>query len=83
MLLLDVDGERQEVDVTQATGCRGAEHHRLAGLDYDSSARLAGQLPGLEGDLFVANLQRDATYVKHAQFILFSRAARSTAPRFI
>jgi hypothetical protein len=48
MLLLDVYGQREEVDVAQVSDRRGAQHHRLARLDHDGSARLSGELAGLE-----------------------------------
>ena len=71
VLLLDVDGQRQEVDVAQVAHRRGAEDHRVAGAHDDGSARLAGELSGLEGDLLAADLHRDAAHVKHAHVFAF------------
>jgi hypothetical protein len=79
--LLDVHGERQEVDVAQPAGRRGAQDHRVAGADHDGSARLPGELARLEGDLRAADLHRDAAHVKHAHVFAFSlRAAIVATP---
>ena len=71
VLLLDVDRQRQEVDVAQVAHRRGAEDHRVPGAHDDGSARLAGELAGLEGDLLAADLSRDAAHVKHAHVFAF------------
>ena len=79
VLLLDVDGQGQEVHVAQVARGRGAEDHRVAGAHDDGSARLTGELAGLEGDLLAADLHRDAAHVKHAHDIVFLSAARLAA----
>ena len=71
VLLLDVDRQRQEVDVAQVAGRRGAEDHRVPGAHDDGSARLAGELSGLEGDLVAADLGRDAGDFEHAHVFAF------------
>ena len=79
MPLLDVDGEGKEVHVAQVADGRGAEHHRVAGLDHDRATRLLGEFSGLEGDLAVADIRRDAAYVKHAHLVFLPPAARMAA----
>ena len=77
--LLDVDGEGKEVHVAQvADGC-GAEHHRVAGLNHDRATRLLREFSGLEGNLAVADIRRDAGYVKHAHLVVLPPAARMAA----
>ena len=49
--LLDVDGQREEVDVAEVARGRGAEDHRVALADDDGAGGLLGHLAGLEGDL--------------------------------
>ena len=66
VLLLDVNGEGEEVHVAVVARGRGAEDHGVAGAHHDGAARLTGELSGLEGDLLAAYLNRDAGYVKHA-----------------
>ena len=66
MPLLDVDGQGQEVDVAQVAHRRCAEDHRVARLNDDGAACLAGQLARLEGDLAVADIRRNAAYFEHA-----------------
>src|SRR5438094_841735 len=66
----DSGGQRQKVHVAQVAHGRGAKHHRVPGARDNSSARLAGELAGLEGDLIAAYLHRDAAYVKHAHVLL-------------
>ncbi len=77
--LLDVDGQGQEVDVAQVAHRRGAEDHRVPGAHDDGSARLLGELAGLEGDLALADLHRDAAHVKHAHVVSLPPAARLAA----
>src|SRR5207248_3158858 len=61
--LLDVDGEREEVDVAVvARGC-GREDVRVARLHEYRAARLLGELPGLELDLGSPDLDRDTVHV--------------------
>jgi hypothetical protein len=69
--LLDVDGEGQEVDIAQRADGRGAQHHRVPGAHDDGSARLAGELAGLERDLAATDLGRDAANVKHTHDSVF------------
>ena len=77
--LLDVDGEGKEVHVAQvADGC-GAEHHRVAGLNHDRATRLLREFAGLEGNLAVADIRRNAGYVKHAHLVVLPPAARLAA----
>ena len=71
--LLDIDRQRQEVHIPQVPDRRRGEHHRVAGSDNDGSARLSGELAGLEGDLVAAYLHRNAAYVKHAHLIFSLR----------
>ncbi len=77
--LLDVDGEGKEVHVAKVADGRGAEHHRVAGLDYDGAARLLREFSGLEGDLAVADIRRDAGNVKHAHLVVLPPATRMAA----
>src|SRR4029077_19365836 len=65
-------GEGQEVHVAQVAHRRGAEHHRLAGLDHHGTARLPGKLARLEGDLALADIHRNAANVKHAHLVFTS-----------
>src|SRR5829696_6866316 len=58
--LLDVDGQREEVDVAQVAGGRCPEHERVAGAERHRSARLLGEPAGLESDLHAADFDRDA-----------------------
>ena len=53
--LLDVDRQGKKVHVAQVAHGRGAQDHRVAGLDDDRAARLLGELAGLEGDLAAAD----------------------------
>ena len=77
--LLDVDGEGKEVHVAQvADGC-GAEDHRVAGLNHDRATRLLREFARLEGNLAVADIHRDAAYVKHAHLVVLPPAARLAA----
>jgi hypothetical protein len=70
--LLDVDGQGKEVHVAQvADGC-GAENHRVPAADNDGTARLLREFSGLEGDLAIADIRRDAGYVKHAHLVVTS-----------
>ena len=80
--LLDVDGEGKEVHVAQVADGRGAEDHRVAGLDHDRATRLLREFAGLEGNLAVADVRRDAGYVKHAHLVVLPPAARLAAIRF-
>src|SRR5262245_36506862 len=64
--LLDVDREGQEVHVALVAGGGGTENHGVAGAHDHGSARLSGELAGLEGDLGVSYLHRDAANVEHA-----------------
>jgi hypothetical protein len=48
VLLLDVDGEGQEVHVAVVARGRGVEDHRVAGAHHDGAARLTSELSGLE-----------------------------------
>src|SRR3954469_10694113 len=57
--LLDVHRKREEVHVADVAGRGGGENLGLAGGDYDRSARLLGELAGLELDLSSADLERD------------------------
>ena len=77
--LLDVDGEGKEVHVAKAADGCGAEHHRVAGLNHDRATRLLREFSGLEGDLAVADIRRDAGYVKHAHLVVLPPAARMAA----
>ena len=60
--LLDVDGQREEVDVAEVACGGGAEHHRVPCGDDDGAARLLGELAGLERDLGSADLDGDAAH---------------------
>ena len=66
MALLDIHRQRQKVDVAQIADGRRAQDHRVPGARDHRPARLAGQLARLEGDFLIADLRRDAAYVKHA-----------------
>ena len=81
--LLDVDGEGKEVHVAQAADGCGAEDHRVAGLDDDRATRLLREFARLEGNLAVADIHRDAAYVKHAHLVVLPPAARLAAIRFL
>ena len=63
--LLDVHRQREEVDVTQVAGGRGAQHHRLAGADDDGAGGLLGHAAGLERDLGSADLDGDPMHFRH------------------
>ena len=63
--LLDVDREREEVDVAQVAGGRGGEHHRVARADDHGAGGLLGQLAGLERDLGAADLDGDPVHFRH------------------
>ena len=82
VLLLDVDGQREEVHIAEVAHRRGAEDHRVAGLDDDGAARLAGELAGLERDLLAADLGRDTGHVKHAHVFVFSFRQPGWLPAF-
>ncbi len=71
--LLDVDGEGKEVHVAQAADGGGAEDHRVAAADDDGAARLLREFAGLEGNLAVADIRRDAGNVKHAHLVVYLR----------
>ena len=71
--LLDVDGEGKEVHVAQAADGRGAEHHRVAAANHDRATRLLREFARLEGNLAVADIRRDAGYVKHAHLVVYLR----------
>ena len=60
--LLDIHRQRQEVDVTKISLGRGAEDHGVPGAHNDGSARLLGELAGLERNLVVADFDRDTAY---------------------
>src|SRR4051794_1745912 len=60
VLLLNVNGEGEEVHVAVVARGRGAEDHRVAGADHDGSTRLSGELSGLEGNLLAAYFHRDS-----------------------
>ena len=77
--LLDVDGEGKEVHVAKAADGCGAEHHGVAGLDNDRATRLLREFSRLEGDLAVADIRRNAGYVKHAHLVFLPSAARMAA----
>ena len=77
--LLDVDGQGKEVHVAQVAHGRGAEDHRVAGLDDHRATRLLGEFARLEGNLAVADIHRDAAYVKHAHLVVLPPAARLAA----
>jgi hypothetical protein len=64
--LLDVHRERQEVDVARVSGRRGGEHHGVSRGDDHGSARLLGELAGLDTDLGTPDLYRDpANCISH------------------
>ena len=63
--LLDVDGERHEVDVAHVAGGRRAQYAGVAGGDEDGAGGLLGQAARLEGDLRAADLDGDLVYVCH------------------
>src|SRR3954447_15125175 len=81
VLLLNVNGEREEVHVADVSRGGGAEDHRVAGAHHDGATRLSGELSGLEGDLLAAYLHRDSAYVEHAHMSCFPSAARLAAFR--
>ena len=64
--LLDIDGEGQEVHVAKTADSCGAEDHRVASADDHGTARLLREFAGLEGNLALADIHRDAGNVKHA-----------------
>ena len=64
--LLDVDRQGEEVTIPQASHRRCAEDQRVAGLDDNCAAGLPRQFAGLESDLAIADLNRNAANVKHA-----------------
>jgi hypothetical protein len=45
----------------------------VAGLDYDRAARLLREFAGLEGNLAIADILRDAGKVKHAHLVVYLR----------
>ena len=57
--LLDVHGQREEVDVAQAAGGGGREDHRVALADDDCAGGLLGHPAGLERDLAAGDLHGD------------------------
>ena len=57
--LLDVDRQREEVDVAEVAGRGGAEDHRVALADDDGAGGLLGHLAGLERDLGTGDLDGD------------------------
>jgi hypothetical protein len=75
--LLDVDGERHEVDVAQVPGSGGAEDTGVAGGDEDGSGGLLGQATRLEVDLRAADLDGNPVHFRH-MFLSWS-TARSVA----
>jgi hypothetical protein len=81
VLLLDIDRQREEVDIPLITCRRGAEHHGVAGSNDHGAARLTGELSGLEGDLVATYLHRDAAHVEHAHMLCFP-SGRPVGDRF-
>ncbi len=72
VLLLDVDGQREEVDIAEVAHRRCAEDHGVTAADDHGAAGLTGELAGLEGDLLATDLGRDAAHVKHTHVFGFS-----------
>ena len=82
--LLDVDGEREEVDVAEVARGRGAEDHGVALTDDDGAGGLLGHLAGLEGDLGAGDLDGDrvtasVSYVVFPSWPALRSAAASLA----
>ncbi len=75
--LLDVDGERHEVDVAHVPGGCGAEDAGVAGGDEDGAGGLLGQATRLEVDLRAADLDGNPVHFRH-MFLSWS-TARSVA----
>ena len=71
--LLDVDGQRQEVDVALVAGRGGRQDHGVAGLDDDGAAGLLGELAGLERDLRSADLDGHTGHVRQSVPFLSAR----------
>ena len=78
--LLDVDGERHEIDVAQVPRRCGGQHARVAGGDEDGAGGLLGQAARLEHDLSSADLDGDLVHFCHV--FLSGPAARSAGGRF-
>ena len=57
--LLDVDGQRQEVDVLELAHRGGGKDHRVALADDDCTGGLLGHLAGLEADLGPSDIHGD------------------------
>jgi hypothetical protein len=75
--LLDVDGERHEVDVAQVPGSCCAEDAGVAGGDEDGAGGLLGQATRLEVDLRAADLDGNPVHFRH--MFLSRSTARSVA----
>ena len=86
-LLLDIDGEGEEVgSLTRLAATDGGrEHDRGAAAHGDCTVGLAGQLPGREGDLLAADVDRHGGLVQ-LQFAhslsCFLKPCRERARRF-
>ena len=81
--LLDVDRQREEVDVAEVAGGGGTEDHRVARADDDGAGGLLGQLAGLERDLLSADLDGDPRNgVRQYSIPFFLRPSVGGALRF-
>ena len=76
--LLDVDRQREEVDVTQVACGRGGEHDGVARADDHGAGGLLGHPAGLEGDLGAADLDGDPVHFWHV--FLFLRPSSVDGP---
>ena len=80
--LLDVDRQREEIDVAEATGGRGGEDHRVALADDYGTGGLLGHAAGLERDLTAGDLHGDPGYGVTAHVVAAFLSARRSAARF-
>src|SRR5204862_1483282 len=67
--LLHVDRQREEVHVADVPRRGSGENHRLALSHYYSTARLLGELAGLEGDLLTSDLDGDPAHISAHMFL--------------
>ena len=77
--LLDVDRQREEVDVAQAAGGGGREDHRVALADDHCAGGLLGHPAGLERDLAAGDLHGDPRNGVTAHILLPSSSALRSA----
>jgi hypothetical protein len=78
--LLEVDGEREEVEAGPRLGSvRGPQDHRVAVADGHGAAGQAGELAGLDGQRLTAKLRLER--LRHGDVFLLGRGGGATCGR--